>query len=924
MSPKVMSPRVKTPELKGKISKLKRDRVETATWESPRDGRPICKRPVGKPFVLGIPRRKRQEGTSVVGPWDIDMNSAISQYELSAFVDQIKPEGRNSYEERVPPGKITKLLDSSSPQEELSKHVRFDSWGEELRKSESLRNNFQDALSRALIREEYNAPNQVEVVPIFRRGRLGIDFSTPKALPLLQPGRMVEGKSPQEYARHHEECRRSKYRGLPGWESMPKEILHAAAALCPNTKDQSIEVLDADGHTIYVIENCTVSLDDYIHVSTEMAFNFAVRNKKLPPLWWATAIEGSRHRMQGLSGAVSLPPGDAIRVPPENAICAPRTFPWTVHRQSEVTKEKLSATELRLPWGDPLEMSGDGYLRDLYEPRPLVDPYIRDPATYLTPEDMALRQSKPESRGLTVSEIIKSKTVTPEVKMIPAPTPSTAPVPTSTKKLPPSKGPSAKAPPAKGKGPPPGPGSGKPAFKPRGKGAKREVVVPKTTKQLFWDALDVSDADTFWTKKGSLDIGIDIGNVQEVFAKTAPKAVDSGAAKAVEKPKVISLLADSKRAYNMNISLSRFAKYSWLELRRAILELDAEVLTIDATDVLLKFAPQPDEVAVVTEFLKGGGQAALLDRPDQFVAAMIGVPLFAQRMEFHRFASGFSELLRSVAEPLEDFSRAVEEVLGSEKLRSLLLIILKIGNEINPKSATAFRFTTLNKLNDIRTTTKPVRTMLQYIGNIVYEQRPELLELVQELATVPKAAKIDMAGIDGGIAALNSGIGQAKDVVKLAESNPPLPDETDFIVSAATDFLGAAEKKLTEITSAVDETQANFLQLLLFFGENERTAAKVTPPEFFKSLGQFVTTLKAVEKERREKDARSKSKAKRSAPAVKKAGVVPKKKAAPEAREEESIRVVRDDMPLLKNTEIQKKGANEFLKDDEVPLFLRT
>lgn len=40
---------------------------------------------------------------------------------------------------------------------------------------------------------------------------------------------------------------------------------------------------------------------------------------------------------------------------------------------------------------------------------------------------------------------------------------------------------------------------------------------------------------------------------------------------------IIQLLPDSKRAYNMNIALSKFNNYSYQELREAIIDLNPKV-----------------------------------------------------------------------------------------------------------------------------------------------------------------------------------------------------------------------------------------------------------------------------------------------------------------------------------------------------------
>lgn len=61
------------------------------------------------------------------------------------------------------------------------------------------------------------------------------------------------------------------------------------------------------------------------------------------------------------------------------------------------------------------------------------------------------------------------------------------------------------------------------------------------------------------------------------FQNTSPARKISLSLSACMMPQLIQLLPDSKRAYNMNIALSRFNNYSFQELRDAIIDLNPKV-----------------------------------------------------------------------------------------------------------------------------------------------------------------------------------------------------------------------------------------------------------------------------------------------------------------------------------------------------------
>lgn len=109
----------------------------------------------------------------------------------------------------------------------------------------------------------------------------------------------------------------------------------------------------------------------------------------------------------------------------------------------------------------------------------------------------------------------------------------------------------------------------------------------------------------------------------------------------------------------------------------------------------------------------------LLDKPEQFVAAMLGVPLIKARLECHKFALTFMESWDAITAPLDHVLNAVTEMRDSKSLKAILTVALDVGNEMNKGAeVSGFRLSTLNKLGDVRTVTKPVRTLLQYIVDV--------------------------------------------------------------------------------------------------------------------------------------------------------------------------------------------------------------
>jgi Formin Homology 2 Domain len=119
---------------------------------------------------------------------------------------------------------------------------------------------------------------------------------------------------------------------------------------------------------------------------------------------------------------------------------------------------------------------------------------------------------------------------------------------------------------------------------------------------LFSPRLQITG--TIWDKKASEDhVSIDEKELETLFAvnKPAPAAA-AGAPKSpragATKKKVTTVL-DFQRSNNVNILLHRFSGKSPDDIKKAIINLDYEVLTTDNVKALLNTAPTDDEMAMI-------------------------------------------------------------------------------------------------------------------------------------------------------------------------------------------------------------------------------------------------------------------------------------------------------------------------------------
>ncbi|CAD2099393.1 formin 1, putative [Plasmodium vinckei brucechwatti] len=395
------------------------------------------------------------------------------------------------------------------------------------------------------------------------------------------------------------------------------------------------------------------------------------------------------------------------------------------------------------------------------------------------------------------------------------------------------------------KGPPKGAQGGVVAGKSKFSIKKNQAKDDGKTKRFFWEALFENDIPgTLFDDKKDLISKIEIQkeSVEKCFTKIVTKK-EGGTELKIKKPKVIQLLPDSKREYNMSIALSKFNNYTFKEIRDAIMDLNPSILNIDNTEVLMQYVPTPEEFEIVKEYICSNGDLNLVDKPEQYIAALTGVPLLKQRLESHYFALAFKENYENTLNPLENILESCEAIKGSTKLFTILFTILNVGNTLNygdPQrgNALGFKLTTLAKLNDIRSSTKPVKTLMQFICEVIYEKSPETLQIIDELRCIEKVVRTDKQIIDSLLQKLKVGSTKIKNVIELAKKNPEDP-----LYGALNEFYYSVEPKIEELEQFYNQTLSVFKDIALYLGYKEKEVANVQIQDLFKELWKFIQSV---------------------------------------------------------------------------------
>ncbi|KAM8921692.1 disheveled-associated activator of morphogenesis 1 isoform 1-T1 [Pelodytes ibericus] len=309
------------------------------------------------------------------------------------------------------------------------------------------------------------------------------------------------------------------------------------------------------------------------------------------------------------------------------------------------------------------------------------------------------------------------------------------------------------------------------------------------------------------------------------------------------KVKELSVI-DGRRAQNCNILLSRL-KLSNEEIKLAILTMDEqEDLPKDMLEQLLKFVPEKSDIDLLEEHKHELDRMAKADR---FLFEMSRINHYQQRLQSLYFKKKFAERVAEVKPKVEALRSASKEVLQSKSLKQFLEVVLAFGNYMNKGqrgNAYGFKISSLNKIADTKSSIDKNITLLHYLITVVEKKYPKIVNLHEELRSIPAAAKVNMTELDKEIGTLRTGLKAVESELDYQKTQSSLPG--DKFISVVSQFITVAGFSFSDVEDLLSESKDLFVKSAKHFGEE---ASKMQPDEFFGIFDQFLQALAEAKQE---------------------------------------------------------------------------
>ena len=154
-----------------------------------------------------------------------------------------------------------------------------------------------------------------------------------------------------------------------------------------------------------------------------------------------------------------------------------------------------------------------------------------------------------------------------------------------------------------------------------------------------------------------------------------------------------------------------------------------------------------------------------------------------ERIDILCWLHEYNEKMSGLEPDVEHVTAALTELNTAKSFAELLALVLAVGNYMNGGSfrggAAGFKLDALNKLADVRSTTQPGKTLLDFMVKFICQHHQGVAaKLVSELGNVGSAAKVaysnistELNSLKGSVRATLSKLDKVKDVAGMRSRN---------------------------------------------------------------------------------------------------------------------------------------------------------
>jgi len=321
---------------------------------------------------------------------------------------------------------------------------------------------------------------------------------------------------------------------------------------------------------------------------------------------------------------------------------------------------------------------------------------------------------------------------------------------------------------------------------------------------------------------------------------------------------------DAKASYQLSLLLG-FLRMNEREIRKHVIELNVKVLEKQTIHSLKDLCPEEEKIKEIEAYVHKASEAyELLEPGDKLFYELKDIPRLKQRFTAWSAQLYIESSIRSVEPDLQACSRACKYVLDCTQLQKVMTFVVVLVNFLNKAKSDkdrvyGFKVNFLTKLGDIKSSTDPNRSVLNYLCEFYLTKEENLIpEMMKQLSdALEVGSRIELPEMK-------------KEIAKLNESLKTISTELDYFKKEKKfvhdkfpkqlqEFYDDAVIEMGKITKTQEKLEGSLKKLAQFFGEKEKDICD-TPHLFYQNISSFLKQVSVIynkikeEKEKRKDD----------------------------------------------------------------------
>lgn len=319
-------------------------------------------------------------------------------------------------------------------------------------------------------------------------------------------------------------------------------------------------------------------------------------------------------------------------------------------------------------------------------------------------------------------------------------------------------------------------------------------------------------------------------------------------------------------AQQFGINLHMFSQYSTDQFVLKVLQCDNEIIQ---NSTALEFFTNKDLVNVPqslsrafdpysTDYVNEEGPSkdpAELDRPDRiFLELCYNLQNYWYERSFCLFTlTTYERDYYDFIYRLQKIDDVIQKLKHGTRFKSVLYIIVEIGNYMNKRPAGGIRLGSLNKLVFVKSSADKNTSFLHFLEKIIRVKYPDLYNFTDDLGKVEELGKISLDHLEQECNEFSSRIDEVVQILKKGKlSDPSRLHPKDLVVEKVASKIRRAKIKSDLLHDQFKLINIDLKKLMKHFGEDfDDPEAKNS---FFHSFIEFSMNFKKCAKENIEKE----------------------------------------------------------------------